>query len=48
MTKIFSQEGTVVEMQNRIICQSWNLMCPVYKMGLKNGQKVIVTVKVED
>lgn len=48
MTKIFSQEGTVVEMQNRIICQSWNLICPVYKMGLKNGQKVTVTVTVEE
>ena len=48
MKKIFSQEGVVTESQNRIIGSSWNLVCPLYKMGLKSGQRVTITLTIEE
>lgn len=42
---IAEQECTCNEALNRIIGGSWNLLCPVNKLGLKTGDKVKVIIK---
>lgn len=44
---IAEQECTCNEPLNRIIGGSWNLLCPVNKLGLKNGDKVKVIIKAQ-
>lgn len=42
---IAEQECTCNEALNRIVGGSWNLICPVNKLGLKTGDKVKVIIK---
>ena len=42
---IAEQECTCNEALNRIIGGSWNLLCPVNKLGLKTGDKVKIIIK---
>ena len=44
---IAEQECTCNEALNRIIGGSWNLLCPVNKLGLKTGDKVKVIIKAQ-
>ena len=44
---IAEQECTCNEPLNRIIGGSWNLLCPVNKLGLKNGDKVKIIIKAQ-
>lgn len=44
---IAEQECTCNEALNRIIGGSWNLLCPVNKLGLKTGDKVEVMIKAQ-
>ena len=44
---IAEQECTCNEALNRIIGGSWNLLCPVNKLGLKTGDKVEVIIKAQ-
>lgn len=44
---IAEQECTCNEPLNRIIGGSWNLLCPVNKLGLKTGDKVKVIIKAQ-
>lgn len=44
---IAEQECTCNELLNRIIGGSWNLLCPVNKLGLKTGDKVEVIIKAQ-
>ena len=44
---IAEQECTCNEALNRIIGSSWNLLCPVNKLGLKTGDKVKVIIKAQ-
>ena len=44
---IAEQECICNEALNRIIGGSWNLLCPVNKLGLKNGDKVKVIIKAQ-
>jgi len=44
---IAEQECTCNEPLNRIIGGSWNLLCPVNKLGLKNEDKVKVIIEAQ-
>ena len=44
---IAEQECTCNEALNRIIGDTWNLLCPVNKLGLKTGDKVKITIKAQ-
>ena len=44
---IAEQECTCNEALNRIIGGSWNLLCPINKLGLKTGDKVKVIIKAQ-
>lgn len=44
---IAEQECTCNEQLNGIIGGSWNLICPINKLGLKTGDKVKVIIKVQ-
>ena len=44
---IAEQECICNEALNRIIGGSWNLLCPVNKLGLKNGDKVKVIIEAQ-
>lgn len=44
---IAEQECTCNEALNRIIGGTWNLLCPINKLGLKTGDKVKVIIKAQ-
>lgn len=44
---IAEQECTCHETLNRIIGGSWNILCPVNKLGLKNGDIVKVIIEAQ-
>ena len=44
---IAEQECICNEALNRIIGGSWNVICPVNKLGLKNGDKVKVIIEAQ-
>lgn len=46
--EVIAEQGcTCNEALNRIIGGSWNLLCPVNKLGLKTGDKVKVIIKAQ-
>lgn len=44
---VAEQECICNEALNRIIGGSWNVICPVNKLGLKNGDKVKVIIEAQ-
>ena len=41
---VIEEEGTCNKILNRIVGKNWNLICPVYKMNVNNGEKVKIRI----
>jgi hypothetical protein len=41
---VAEEEGTCNKILNRIACKNWNIIGPVYKMNVNNGEKVKIRI----